>query len=149
MPITTINAPQVQTIAVQQQGCTMKICLVLFILITSGCTRHIDTAQTDMRRDAERYAIAACLAQQNHPYLSEQGQDWAGAIVQRAQLDFDVLKKLSTAVRQEPAKGNMAVGHRDSEPVGKGDFAMPVLYCAEIIDTPLIRAAIERAIAVP
>jgi len=111
----------------------------------SGCARY-DDIQTNVRRDAESYAMASCFFYQKHPYLKEQGDAWAGTIVQGSQLTIDAMEEIYTAVRQEIAKGKMPVAY--SELGDERDRTMPVLYCVEIADNSLICTAIENAVFV-
>jgi len=111
----------------------------------SVCARY-DDIKTDVRRDAESYAIAACLANQKHPYLKEQGDAWAGEVVQGSQLTIEAMAEISEVVRQEIAKGGMPVAY--SELGDERDRTMPILYCVEITENSLVRASIENAISV-
>lgn len=95
-------------------------------------------------RDVEGYAIASCLANQDQPYLKDQGDGWAAAIVQRAKGGLDALTAVSTVVKAELAKGKMAVIRNETGP--QRDKPLPVLYCGEIIDVPSVRAAIDKAV---
>jgi len=106
--------------------------------------------QTDVYRDMEGYAIASCLAYQEHPYLKDQGDAWASAVVQSSQLTIDVMTEISAAVRQEMAKGRMPM-MRSELNIAQGkdpSKALPILYCVEMVDAPLVRAAIEDAVSV-
>jgi len=123
----------------------MRLCFLLFFFMLSGCVRHVSNVQTDVRRDAESYTMAACLAYQEHPYLKDQGDAWASAVVQGSQLTIDAIAEISEAVRQEVAKGEMAVIR--SEAKGVGSKEVPTLYCFEITDKPLIRATIDNLVS--
>jgi hypothetical protein len=101
-------------------------------------------ARSAVQRDVEGYAIASCLAVQDQPYLKDQGDGWASAIIQRAKGGLDALTAVAAAVKAEVARGQMAVIHSETGPMM--DKTLPVLYCAEIIDAPSIQAAINKAI---
>jgi hypothetical protein len=101
-------------------------------------------AQDTTRRDVESYAIASCLVYQKQPYLKDQGDGWASAIVQRAKGDINDLTAVAMAVKTEVAKGNMAVIRNEMGPAP--DKLLPVAYCYEILDTPLVHEAVEKAI---
>jgi len=126
----------------------MKLCFFFLFLILSGCSRHTSDVQVDVHRDAENYAIAACLADQEHSYLKDQGDAWASAVVQGSQLTIEAIEGISTAVRQEAEKGLMPM-MRSELNIAQGkdpSKALPILYCVEMVDTPLVRTAIEDAV---
>lgn len=117
------------------------------IFALSGCLTSIPAnvyAQDKVRRDVESYAIASCLVYQKEPYLKDQGDGWASAVVQRSKGDIAALTAVAAAVKTEVAKGNMAVirSETDKSP----DKALPVAYCVEIIDTPSVHSAVEKAV---
>ena len=94
-------------------------------------------------REAERYAIAACLAGEAEPYLRDQGDAWAAAIVQRGHGDPAALRGIATAVRAERARDWPPVARDEAHPMtGK---ALPVMGCGEIADRAAVAAAIVRA----
>ena len=99
-----------------------------------------------VQRDVEGYAIAACLVHQNEPYLQDQGDAWASVVIQRGAGPIEDWVALDDVVKREVAKGGMACVHRDETPAQGGCKAAPVFYCGEIIDTPSVRAAIQKAI---
>jgi hypothetical protein len=101
-------------------------------------------SRPEVIRDAEGYAIASCLTYQAQPDLKAQGDAWASVIVQRMKGSLDALTGIAEQVKRESAKGNMAV-IRDESGRGK-DKELPVLYCSEMIDTPSVRAAIQKAV---
>jgi hypothetical protein len=101
-------------------------------------------ARSAVQRDVEGYAIASCLYAQKEPYLKEQGDGWASAIVQRSNGSLDALTAVGDAVKAELAKGDMAIIRNEAEPM-KG-LALPVMYCGEIIDEPSVHAAIAKAV---
>ncbi|MDE1145545.1 MAG: hypothetical protein PW843_02845 [Azospirillaceae bacterium] len=97
------------------------------------------------QRDVESYAIAACLTEQEQPYLKGQGLAWAEVIVQGRGLGPESLGPVRAAVKEALAKGHVPVGFDEAHPMeGK---ALPVLYCVEIVDKPVVRAAITKAVA--
>jgi len=120
----------------------VRLCFFLFLLIVSGCARHSNDLQTSVYRDMEGYAIASCLAYQEHPYLKDQGDAWASAVVQGSQLTIGAMIEISDAVRQEVAKGEMAMIRNEAKGVGSKE--MPIRYCVEITGKPLIRATIDN-----
>jgi len=125
----------------------MQIVLFLLGLGVAGCAagaNAIGAPRPDVLRDVEGYAIASCLANQAQPYLREQGDAWASVIIQRSRADLDTLARLDEQVKREIAKGDMAVIRNEVGP--EKDKILPLLYCAEIIDTPSVRAAIRKAV---
>lgn len=97
-----------------------------------------------LRRDAEGYAVAACLREQDDAYLREQGERWAGIIVRgRARGELEPWAELAAAVRAatRPADAYRLAPDRPGDPARTA----PVAYCAEIVDAPPVRAAVKRA----
>jgi len=131
----------------------MRLCFLVIFFMAGGCVMSANTMQVGARRDAESFATASCLYQldksylKNQPYLKEQADAWAGAVIQRTHLDVvnDLLGGIHESIHQEIAKGDMAIGR--SEKVGEPGKALPLLYCGEISDRPLVREAIEKAVS--
>ena len=124
-----------------------KVILLLLGLAVVGCTASVNTIgspRPHVLRDVEGYAIAVCLMNQTQPYLKDQGDAWASVIVQRMRGNPDILAGVAEQVKSENAKFAMAVIRSETGP-GK-DKTLPLLYCYEIIDRPLIRAAIQKAV---
>ncbi len=125
----------------------MRVVLLLLGLTAVGCATRVGTIgapRPEVLRDVEGYAIATCLVNQPQSYLKDQGDAWASVIVQRMKGNLDVFAGIAEHVKRENAKGGMAV-IRDEAEAGK-DKALPVLYCSEIIDSPSVRAAIQKAV---
>jgi hypothetical protein len=101
------------------------------------------TARTADQRDAEGYAVAACLMQQKPDSLRQQGNAWGGIILERTRLSLDRLRPLLAAVKAETARRPMWQVHGDT-PMDQTEA--PIAYCAEIIDAPAVRAAIDTAV---
>jgi hypothetical protein len=101
-------------------------------------------ARTADQRDAEGYAVAACLMQQKSDSLRQQGNAWGSIILERTRLSLDRLRPLLDAVKAETARRPMWQVHGDA-PADQTEA--PVAYCAEIIDVPAVRAAIGAATA--
>lgn len=53
--------------------------------------------------------------------------------------DIEDVAPIRAAVEAEVAGGKMAYVHRENEPTGSK--AMPIMYCADIIDAPRAYAA--------
>jgi hypothetical protein len=116
--------------------------IAIAVCATMACTDA--RARDAVQRDVEGYAIASCLVAQDQPYLHDQGDAWASAIIQRAKGELDALTAVAAAVKAELAKGNMAIIRSEAEPM-KGK-ALPMMYCGEIIDAPSVRTVIDTAI---
>ena|SRR5579872_957466 len=101
-------------------------------------------ARNAAQRDVESYAIASCLANQDQPYLKDQGDAWASVILQRAKGGLDAFASVAATVRTELAKGNMSVIR--SETGSAKDKPLPLQYCGEIVDVPSVHVAIDKAV---
>jgi hypothetical protein len=126
----------------------MPVVLLLLGLVAGECANNggaVGEPRLQVLRDVESYAIASCLVSQAQPYLKDQGDAWASAVVQRMKGDLDALAGITEQVKLENAKGEMAVVRDETGP-GR-DKTLPVLYCSEIIDRPAVRAAIQTAVA--
>lgn len=121
--------------------------LYLALLATAlGATAAASAAgRGAARRDVEGYAVASCLTAQKSPFLKDQGDGWAANIVQRDTFDLALFGKLAAAVRAEVSRGNMASIIVEQPPMTVKQ--LPIQYCAEIIDTPRVRAAIDTTLA--
>jgi endonuclease/exonuclease/phosphatase family metal-dependent hydrolase len=122
--------------------------VLLLGLAVAGCAAKVDMAgapRPKVLRDVEGYAIASCLAHQAQPYLKDQGDAWASVVIQRGKAPVEALAAINDAVKREIARGNMAVIR--AETGQQKDKALPLLYCGEIIDTPPVRTAIQKAVA--
>jgi hypothetical protein len=106
-------------------------------------SRFVD-AGSQVQRDVEGYAIAACLTKQNEPYLTDQGDAWASG--DRAAIAWRPrsLPRGAGAVESELKKGVVPAIRNEQDP--QHAKPVPVLYCAEIIDEPAVRTAIDKAI---
>jgi hypothetical protein len=121
--------------------------MCFFTVMLSACNATLPKKEfyrSAVRRDVESYAIASCLAYQKQPYLKEQGDGWASAIVQRSEGDINALIVVAQAVGAEVSKGKMKVNLSDNGP--KHVEVLPVAYCFEILDSPSIHAAVKKAI---
>lgn len=128
----------------------MRAGVIAAALLVGACSSDATPAaggRDAIRRDLEGYATAACLIKQQPAYLRDQGDGWAANIIGRGSVRLDVLKSVASAVDVEVAKGGMAQIMVESPPMTLK--RLPVQYCAEIIDGPAVRQAIERAMAKP
>lgn len=88
--------------------------------------------------------MATCLLKQQEPYLKDQGALWADGIVQRSHGDIEDFRSVAEAVEAEVARKRMVMARRESDPMHAAP--VPVPYCAEIIDDPGVRVAVDKAI---
>ena len=126
----------------------MRALLFFMSFAAAGCApsaNSIGSPRTEVLRDVEGYAIASCLTYQAEPYLKDQGDAWASVIVQRMKGDLEALADLAEQVKRQNEAGNMAVVRDETRPE-KGKTLL-VLHCGEIIDRPVVRVAIQKAVA--
>jgi hypothetical protein len=128
----------------QQGWARIAVCLLVAAAICAATAVTRAHARTAVQRDVESYAIASCLVAQDQPYLKDQGDGWASAIIQRSKGSLDVFMSVAAAVKAELAKGHAAVIHSESEQTK--DKLVPVMSCGEIIDSPSVHAAIDKAV---
>jgi len=94
-------------------------------------------------RDVESYAVASCLTYQKQPFLKDQGDGWASAIIQRSKGSLDDFTAVAEAVKAEVARGNMAVIRVEAGP--EHEKALSIAYCFEILDAASVHAAVDSA----
>lgn len=97
-----------------------------------------------LRRDVEGYAFAACLTAQDSAYLKEQGHGWGAVVLERGHGGVEPLMSLDAAVKAAAARTPMALMHKDG-PVSEPLVPLPILFCADLLQTPSVRAAKLRA----
>lgn len=96
-------------------------------------------------RDVEGYAVATCLAAQADPVLKQQGEGWASAIIERGRGGVEQLRPVQLAVARALAQSGVAVMRQDGP--RPSDLALPAMTCGEIVDRPVVRAAVDGAVA--
>lgn len=94
-------------------------------------------------RDLVAYASASCFAMQAEPLLKQQGELWAGGVMQRAHGPVEVWTPVVDAVRAELKRSG--VGVAKPERVDAPPVTLPLMTCGEIADTPAVRRAIDIA----
>ena len=122
-----------------------KQLLLLLVSLAASSIYASDLDQTsNTLHYVNGYAVASCFAQLNDPFLKDQGDRWAGAIVQYSgRYDFDILLPVAQAVKKEVAKQEMIIVTDDNHPkLGK---ELPLFYCYDIVLKPAVRAAINTA----
>jgi hypothetical protein len=119
-------------------------CLIVAAAIGAATLVTHVQARTAVQRDVESYAVASCLAAQDQPYLKDQGDGWASAIIQRSKGRLDIFTSVAAAVKAELAKGHTAVIRSESGEAK--DKLVPVMSCGEIIDSLSVHDAIDKAV---
>lgn len=108
------------------------ILLVLAVLSGVACADSvvIDT-RSSVERDLRGFAMATCFVVQDEPFLKDQGDAWASAIIQRMSFSPEILHELVAVVRSEVDSAGVAIMR--SESPGAEDKNLPVMFCSEII----------------
>jgi hypothetical protein len=120
------------------------VCFILAALNACATTQNIpDSGHNSASRDVEEYAIASCLFYQQQPFLKDQGDGWASAIIQRSKRGLDDFNAVADAVKMEISKGNMVVIRVENEP--EHEKALPIAYCFGLLKTASVRLAVEKA----
>jgi hypothetical protein len=116
------------------------------VLLTS-CGGHAAPVGVDgpspLHDDLVGYAMASCLAIQPNDYLKDQGQRWAGAIMQDAHGPVEAWAPVATAVKAELGRSGIARGQGDGPTAAA--VPLPVMTCGRIATTPAVRQAIAVA----
>jgi hypothetical protein len=120
------------------------VCFILAALNACATTQNIpDSGHNAASRDVEEYAIASCLFYQQQPFLKDQGDGWASAIIQRSKGGLDAFTAVADAVKMEISKGNMVVIRAENEP--GHEKALPIAYCFGLLTTASVELAVEKA----
>jgi hypothetical protein len=122
----------------------MASCLLFVAAGSAAMSTASASDRSAVERDVEGYAIASCLAALDQPYLKDQGDGWASAIIQRSKGGIDAFVAVGAAVKAELAKGGMAVIHNETGP--ETDKPLPIMYCSEIVNASSVHAAITKAV---
>lgn len=120
------------------------VAILTLALLVGPESRASTTLRTSQHRDAEGYAIAACLTYQKSPFLKDQGDGWASNIVQREAFEFRPYGRIADAVKAALTRTPMAMIIVENPPMTQ--MFLPIQYCAEIIDVPAVRRAVDAAI---
>ncbi len=120
---------------------------VLVLTLVTGCAAspHPVARRTvpDLRGALVEYAAASCLAFQPNEYLKDQGERWAGAIMQNARGPAGKWTSVANAVRAELSRSGVAQGQGSAPqaPI----IPLPVMTCGRITDTPSVCRSIDIA----
>lgn len=121
----------------------MRIAILALIACAAAAPASA-APRSALTRDVEGYAVSSCLAAQSDATLRTQGEGWGSMIIMgRAHGDPEKWRPLHDAVRAalNPADVPRLKPERAIDPSPQ----LPLAYCAEIIDTPRVRAAIDAA----
>ena len=118
-------------------------CVLGAALVWLGLLGQFAYARSDVQRDVEGYAVASCLMKQKELLLKDQGALWANGIVQRSHGDIEDFRSVADAVDADVAQKPVPQARRESDPMHAAP--VPVPFCAEIIDDPPVRGAIDKA----
>lgn len=116
-------------------------------LLLAACTQQPARAAPQepsaLQRDLADYATASCFAAQQHPYLKDQGQRWAGAVMQRAHGSPDLWAPVAAAVAAELGRTGIAQAQGDGSQAAP--IPLPVMTCSAIAAAAPVRTAIDTA----
>jgi hypothetical protein len=119
------------------------VCLLLLPVGACAAPRQAVDQPSALERDVAAYAMASCFAALPQPIFQQQGERWAGAVIQRGHGAIEQWTALAEAVAGELKRTGIAQGQ------GEGPQAatvpLPVMTCGEITTTPAVRAAMRSA----
>ena len=121
-------------------------CVLLSVFVLNACTMNANNFAIDKHqavRDLQEYAIASCLFNQESPFLRDQGDSWASAIIQRSRGALEHFTAVADVVKAEVSKGNMVVVRAENEP--GHEKPLPIAYCVALLDTVSVRDAVNKA----
>lgn len=116
---------------------------VMFVAVLAGCSGQPQPAKPAARDDLVQYATASCFAFQQNPYLKDQGERWAGAVVQNARGPVEKWTPVVNAVKAELARSGVAQGQAEGPQALT--VPLPVITCGRIATTSAVGIAIDRA----
>ncbi len=128
-------------------GIVIKQSLLALILASVlGCSSPYSQSDKPLEnisvRDINSYAIASCYTFLTNPYLMDQGDAFASAVLQRSQLDPVELAGLIEAVRTFSKENALPVIR--SESLVDEDKTLPVLFCSEVIYDSAVKVEIGK-----
>ncbi len=118
---------------------------IVVLAVLAGCDGRSAPRETTsaVREELAHYATASCFAFQRDAYLKDQGQRWAGAIVQNASGAIEPWAPVADAVKRELARSGVAQGQDDGP--RSPTIPLPVMTCGRIAAAPAVRRAIDAA----
>ena len=124
-------------------GCIIGLGLVLLPLLSLQAVAAEPRTSAVLLRDVEGYGFAACLVAKDCAYLKDQGHGWGAVVLERSRGGLEPLLAFAAAARAEAARTPMAVMLKDV-PVWKPLEPLPILFCADLLQAPAVRAATLR-----
>jgi hypothetical protein len=119
-------------------------CGALLLGACAAAPLPVPAAKDDaLARDTAAYAVASCLTMVGNPYLREQGELWAGGVIQRGAGPIEAWTPIADAVKAELARSG--VGQAKPERPSDPGRPMPVMTCGEIGHAPGVAAAVAKA----
>ncbi len=124
----------------------MRMAIMLSALL-AGCSGQSQTVKAETkpaaRDDLVQYATASCLAFQQNGYLKDQGERWAGAVMQNARGPVEKWTPVADAVKAELARTGVAQGQ--GEGPQSPTVPLPVMTCGQIATKPTVSRSIDAA----
>lgn len=124
----------------------MRVAMVFFALL-AGCSGQSQPVKAETKPAASdalvQYATASCFAFQQNAYLKDQGERWAGAIMQNARGPIEKWTPVADAVKAELARSGVAQGQ--GEGPQSPTVPLPVMTCGQIAAKPTVKRSIEAA----
>lgn len=124
----------------------MRMAIMLFALL-AGCSGQSQPVKAEThfaaRDDLVQYAMASCFAFQQNEYLEDQGERWAGAVMQNARGPVEKWTPVADAVKAELTRSGVAQGQ--GEGPQSQTVPLPVMTCGRIADAPSVRKVIDEA----
>ncbi|WP_230632325.1 hypothetical protein [Sphingomonas sp. Leaf37] len=121
--------------------------VILAVLPLAPCSAAAavppSTVPSALDRDLAAYAVASCFAAMPQPHLKEQGERWAGAVIQRGHGSPEQWSPVADAVAAELKRAGIAQGQGDGPQAPT--VPLPVMTCGEITHAATVRAAIAIA----
>lgn len=120
--------------------------VVLMLAPVAACHDRSASAplvSVQLQRDTIDYAMASCVASQPQPFLKDQGERWANAVIQRGHGAIEHWSRIADAVEIELKRSGIAQGQGDGSQAET--VPLPVMTCGEITDRPRVQAAIAIA----
>jgi hypothetical protein len=120
---------------------------IMIFALLAGCSGQSQPVKAKTkpaaRDDLVQYATASCLAFQQNEYLKDQGERWAGAVMQNAHGPIEKWTPVADAVKAELARSGVAQGR--GEGPQSPTVPLPVMTCGRIAATPTVSRSIDAA----
>lgn len=120
---------------------------IVFLTLLAGCSGQPQPVKAETNPaahdDLVQYATASCFAFQQNEYLKDQGERWAGAIMQNARGPVEKWTPVADAVKAELARSGVAQGQ--SEGPQSPTVPLPVMTCGMIATTTAVSRSIDAA----